>query len=66
MKDSTRYQELWTRYEANTRSLNSEEFQEMCRLSPYSQQDGPDKCPECGRREYLCCCGYFAMLEKEA
>lgn len=65
-----RYEELWSRYEQNCRSLTLAEMDEMNALSPYRWQgmsfvDGNDECPECGRREHSCCCGYFAALEME-
>lgn len=60
----TRYEELWNRYQNNCRSLNVEELAEMNSLSPYRREDSDD-CPECGRREHSCCCGYFAALEAE-
>jgi hypothetical protein len=61
---TTRYEQLWSRYEADCRSLTPAELEEMEGLSPYRRADR-DGCPDCGRMEHSCHCGYFAALERE-
>lgn len=66
MQGTPRYEALWARYQKNTGSLSPAEFEEMCRTSPYAGSAARDECPECGRREHSCSCGFFAAMERES